>query len=131
MRRDCTSGSVADKRTAMAGKLRLVIIFALRPMRSTIASQPYVYPNGSLDGPPSTGDGWASFEFMMFGDGQSDPHATFANDDKSDDVASYGNYLHDDLQPPVEPTHHEDEPQDVAPATLEPPDEVGLSPIVL
>jgi hypothetical protein len=96
----------------------------------TIASQPYVYTNGSLDGPQSTaGHEWSSFDLpydMMFGDGQADPHSTFGTDDKSDDVHPYGNYLHDDLQPAVDQSQHGDEQDDAPPATMEPLGEVSV-----
>lgn len=78
---------------------------------------------------------------MMFNDPQTDAHATYGQDDRSDevhdvhdvvhdvhdvhDVHGYGNFLHDELQPQVEENPPE-EIEDVAPAALERHDDVRI-----
>jgi hypothetical protein len=88
--------------------------------------------NGTLDTQQSsTGHEWSSFELpydMMFSDAQNDPHTGFGTDEKSDDVNSYGGYLHDVLQTTIE--HDPEEPEDVEinPAALVQPRDVSGLP---
>jgi len=63
---------------------------------------------------------------MMFADSQNDAHTGFGTDDKSDDVNSYGGYLHDDLQTAIEHDPEEPEDVDINPAALVEPRDVSV-----
>lgn len=91
-----------------------------------------VFSNGALDTQQSSaGHEWSSFDLpydMMFGDTQNDAHTGFGNDDKSDDVHSYGGYLQDELQTTIEHDLEEPEDADINPAALVQPRDVSGLP---